>query len=262
MSNEVEENDEEIIYQENNKENEDKNMKLSPKWPNRVFAVELLRKIIAHCHETNDALRDCHFDLLKAKRSLRQNETYLIFHLTDLMQVACISLSSPSDQLKLAGLKLLEDLIKFFSNSKDPEFEDHYLLELSQAQVEAALRDLFKGNVSSYVVAKACKVCSSWICSGVTKNSNDLKRFYKLLQTPLIRLENSKLIKSTFSSSYTNASLSFINTSNAFLTKKTIDTNDQFIFSELCFTLENLALLRAWAEVIFCLKLYVNLSKS
>lgn len=44
----------------------------------------------------------------------------------------------------------------------------------------------------SDVTAAACDVCSTWICtaSGVTQDSNDLRRIHQLLQTSLNKLKN------------------------------------------------------------------------
>lgn len=57
-----------------------------------------------------------HFDLKVAKQRIESNKTedYLILHLYELIRVACISSTSNCDPLKMAGLKLIEDIISYF----------------------------------------------------------------------------------------------------------------------------------------------------
>ena len=127
---------------------------ISPKWPNRVFAVDLIRRIIQMCASDNynasssadtdkfDALQErtqslnkkANFDLNLAKKLRNQQQennkpdrnleaNYLILFLQDLMRIACIAASGSSDTLKLAGLDLLNDLILNFAHVEEPNPE-------------------------------------------------------------------------------------------------------------------------------------------
>ena len=144
-----------------------------------------------------------HFDLKLAKQRIESNKTedYLILHLSELIRVACISSTSNCDPLKMAGLELIEDIISYFSKSKEPELPDYLILEQYQAPISAALKPQFSIETSAYVTALACKVCSSWISCGVANSLNDLRRVYQLLIYSLQKLQmtNSKSAPSTSS---------------------------------------------------------------
>lgn len=86
-------------------------------------------------------------------------------------------------------------------------------------QVGAALRPAFSAETSPHVTAAACEACSAWIGSGVARDLNDLKRVHQLLVSSLEKLKDGHMRPQLY-----NESLS---------------------------TLERLAILKAWAEVIF-----------
>ena len=211
-----------------------------PKWPNRVFAIELIRQIILLCNNLSEELKTLHFDLKKAKqrKQLHKNEDYLILHLSELVRIACISSTSSCDPLRMAGLELIQDIIFYFSKCKEPELPDYLILEQYQAPIGAALKPQFSIETSAYVTALACKVCSSWISCGVAHSLNDLRRVYHLLVFSLQKLMTNS--KSVPINAPINAIVPFLNAIGA----------DQSIYSELSSTVEKLAVLRAWAEVI------------
>lgn len=189
---------------------------VQPRWPTRVFAMECVRKIIGVCETSKKA---GHLDLVQA-REIQQNSgknNCLILHLSDLIRMAFIAATSDSDQLRLEGLKTLQEIIEKFAKVPEPEFPGHVMLEQYQAQVGAALRPAFAPDTSSHVTAAACQVCSTWIGSNVARDLSDLRRIHHLLVQSLTKLQ----IKNTRAQLY-NESLA---------------------------TLEKLAILKAWAEV-------------
>lgn len=80
-----------------------------------------------------------------------------------------------------------------------------------------ALGPAFDPDTPPHVTSAACQVCSAWICSGVAKNLNDLRRVNQLLVSSLERLKDNSM----------NAQL----------------------YNESAATLEKLSILKAWAEV-------------
>ena len=222
---------------------------ISPKWLNRVFGVELIRRIMCMCLSLNDEIsknniifsnqlnqqmqlrqnmsNNPHFSLLIARKLKLRNEQedYLILFLQDLMRIACIAATSSCDPLKLVGLDLLNDLIVYFGQCEEPnpEFKGHLILEQYQAQVSACLRAQFSSDTSAHVVSKACQVCSTWISSGVARDLNDLRRVHQLLVTSLQKLTN-------------------------------VVNSSDLIYSELSLTVEKLAVLRAWSDVYIIAK--------
>ncbi|XP_049821749.1 HEAT repeat-containing protein 5B isoform X2 [Aethina tumida] len=198
-------------------QNDSSHPAVQPRWPTRVFAAECVRKIIAAC-ETNN--KSAHFDLIHAKESQQNNRgknDFLVLHLADLIRMAFIAATSDSDPLRLEGLKTLQEIIEKFAKIPEPEFPGHLLLEQYQAQVGAALRPAFSPDTSSLVTAAACQVCSTWIGSNVARDLNDLRRVHQLLVSSLTKLQNK--------------------------------TSVTHLYNESLFTLEKLAILKAWAEV-------------
>lgn len=106
---------------------------VQPRWPTRVFAAECIRKIISTCENANAI----HFDLIQAKEAqmTKSRGDYLILHLSDLIRMAFMAATSHSDQLRLEGLKTLQEIIDKFARVPEPEFPGHLLLEQFQAQV-------------------------------------------------------------------------------------------------------------------------------
>ncbi|XP_072169312.1 HEAT repeat-containing protein 5B-like [Diadema setosum] len=186
-----------------------------PRWPTRVFAAESVRRVIQICDGNT-----VHFDVALAREMRIKTATnnYLVLHLSDLVRTAFIAATSESTQLRKAGLLLLQDVINKFARVPEPEFPGHYIMEQYQAQVGAALRPAFSAETPSDVTAMACQVASAWIGSGVAHDLNDLRRVHQLLVSSLDKLKVGK-----------GAPLQ--------------------LYSESAFTMEKLAVIKAWAEV-------------
>lgn len=60
---------------------------------------------------------------------------FLLRHLGDLVRMAFMSATDPSEQLQLAGLQALLVIIRRFSGVPEPEFPGHVILEQYQANV-------------------------------------------------------------------------------------------------------------------------------
>uniref|UniRef100_A0A674NIR2 HEAT repeat-containing protein 5B n=1 Tax=Takifugu rubripes TaxID=31033 RepID=A0A674NIR2_TAKRU len=179
---------------------------VAPRWVTRVFAADCLCRIILLCE--NDK---AHFDLAAARE-------LLVLHLSDLIRMAFMAATDHSNQLRMAGLQALEDIIKKFAHVPEPEFPGHVILEQYQANVGAALRPAFSPDTPSDITAKACQVCSTWIGSGVVSDLNDLRRVHNLLVSSLDKVQAGKGSCSQ-------------------------------LYSESATTMEKLAVLKAWAEV-------------
>uniref|UniRef100_A0AAQ4RK18 HEAT repeat-containing protein 5B n=1 Tax=Gasterosteus aculeatus aculeatus TaxID=481459 RepID=A0AAQ4RK18_GASAC len=179
---------------------------VAPRWVTRVFAADCLCRIILLCE--NDK---AHFDLAAARDQL-------VLHLSDLIRMAFMAATDHSNQLRMAGLQALEDIIKKFASVPEPEFPGHVILEQYQANVGAALRPAFSPDTPSDITAKACQVCSTWIGSGVVSDLNDLRRVHNLLVSSLDKVQAGKGSSSQ-------------------------------LYSESATTMEKLAVLKAWAEV-------------
>uniref|UniRef100_A0AAZ3QB08 HEAT repeat-containing protein 5B n=1 Tax=Oncorhynchus tshawytscha TaxID=74940 RepID=A0AAZ3QB08_ONCTS len=197
---------------------EDNNAKpsVAPRWVTRVFAADCLCRIILLCENADKT----HFDLARARSAKAKNPKgdLLVLHLSDLIRMAFMAATDNSNQLRMAGLQALEDIIKKFASVPEPEFPGHVILEQYQANVGAALRPAFSPDTPSDITAKACQVCSTWIGSGVVSDLNDLRRVHNLLVSSLDKVQAGKGSSSQ-------------------------------LYSESATTMEKLAVLKAWAEV-------------
>ncbi|XP_053731194.1 HEAT repeat-containing protein 5B isoform X1 [Synchiropus splendidus] len=189
---------------------------VAPRWVTRVFAADCLCRIIHLCENADKA----HFDLAAARAAQAKNPKgdLLVLHLSDLIRMAFMAATDHSNQLRMAGLQALEDIIKKFAAVPEPEFPGHVILEQYQANVGAALRPAFSPDTPSDITAKACQVCSTWIGSGVVSDLNDLRRVHNLLVSSLDKVQAGKGSSSQ-------------------------------LYSESATTMEKLAVLKAWAEV-------------
>uniref|UniRef100_A0A3Q3MD77 HEAT repeat-containing protein 5B n=1 Tax=Labrus bergylta TaxID=56723 RepID=A0A3Q3MD77_9LABR len=178
---------------------------VAPRWVTRVFAADCLCRIILLCE--NDK---AHFDLAAAR-------DLLVLHLSDLIRMAFMAATDHSNQLRMAGLQALEDIIKKFASVPEPEFPVTDIVHVC-VQVGAALRPAFSPDTPSDITAKACQVCSTWIGSGVVSDLNDLRRVHNLLVSSLDKVQAGKGSSSQ-------------------------------LYSESATTMEKLAVLKAWAEV-------------
>uniref|UniRef100_H2Z3V1 HEAT repeat-containing protein 5B n=1 Tax=Ciona savignyi TaxID=51511 RepID=H2Z3V1_CIOSA len=167
-----------------NKEQKKVNV-LQPRWPTRVFAIDIVRRLISMCHSSSDP---AHFDL-EIARNIARKETkrdYLVLHLSDLVRMSFMASTDNSVQLKMAGLEALQDVIKYFKEVPEPEFQGSVILEQYQANVGAALRPAFSSSeTSAEIIVRACEVCSAWVTSLVVRDLSDLKRVTSLLVSSL-----------------------------------------------------------------------------
>uniref|UniRef100_A0A674IQE3 HEAT repeat-containing protein 5B n=1 Tax=Terrapene triunguis TaxID=2587831 RepID=A0A674IQE3_9SAUR len=188
---------------------------VAPRWATRVFAADCLCRIIMLCENANKA----HFDLAMLMALLFLfSDDLLVLHLSDLIRMAFMAATDHSNQLRMAGLQALEDIIKKFASVPEPEFPGHVILEQYQANVGAALRPAFSQDTPSDITAKACQVCSTWIGSEVVSDLNDLRRVHNLLVSSLDKVQAGKGSSSQ-------------------------------LYRESATTMEKLAVLKAWAEV-------------
>uniref|UniRef100_A0A8C1IGF5 HEAT repeat-containing protein 5A n=1 Tax=Cyprinus carpio TaxID=7962 RepID=A0A8C1IGF5_CYPCA len=185
------------------------------RWSTRVFSMECVCRIIAQCENGNSA----HFNMaLAQEQHLHESADFLVLHLADLIRMAFMAATDHSDQLRLAGLQTLLVIIRKFSSVPEPEFPGHVILEQYQANVGAALRPAFHVDAPPNVTAKACQVCSAWIASGVISDLRDLRRVHQLLASSLAKVQVGREVSSQ-------------------------------LYNESTFTMETLAVLKAWAEV-------------
>ncbi|KAJ3020660.1 hypothetical protein HKX48_000454 [Thoreauomyces humboldtii] len=160
---------------------------LKPRWRTQVFALVCLRHVLPVIYVTDIK---AHFDLGLARR-LADDETatgakrpdYLVFKLADLIRMAFSAATANVNDLRLEGLRLLQDVLEKFATATDPDFEEHALLEQYQAQIGAALTPAFAPDSGPDVLSLACHVSAVYIGSGINKEVATMSRILRLLTT-------------------------------------------------------------------------------
>ena len=184
----------------------------------KIFVIDCVEKLIKYCQ--NSSLGKLHFDFISAEEYCRNHSKndFLVFHLSELVTFSLVSCRSNNDTLRSSGLRLLKDILRKFSEPKQTmEMNPHRLLEDYQIQISAALRPLFTRETLPELTAEACDLCRLWIAEGVGDDHQDLRRAHQLLISSLEKLTRIQ--------------------------------NQQKIADEHSTTMENLAILKLWADV-------------
>ncbi|KAI8819328.1 armadillo-type protein [Fimicolochytrium jonesii] len=154
---------------------------LKPRWRTQVFALMCLRRLLKEVALTG--VKE-HFELglarTAAERAGRRPD-YLVFKLADLIRMAFSAATANVKDLRLEGLRLLQDILEIFSDAPDPDFDDHALLEQYQAQIGAALTPAFGSDSAPEVLSLACQVSAVYIGSGINQELATMSRILRLL---------------------------------------------------------------------------------
>ncbi|OBZ81409.1 HEAT repeat-containing protein 5B, partial [Choanephora cucurbitarum] len=161
-------------------------VEIPPRWRTQLFALECLQQTIKMISVSH--IRE-HFDLIQARRRRQQAGIgdYLVFRVPDLIRLSFTAATAHVNELRLAGIYLLQMVIEKFSNTQDADLEDMLLLEQYSAQIGAALTPAFGADSSSEIVSAAVKVCAIYVGSGIVKDLYQLGRVLKLLTSALDR---------------------------------------------------------------------------
>ena len=186
----------------------------SHKWKTQVIFVQLLRKLFDLC--TTDP---AHFNSQLTSRGKSESGEYLVMYLGDLVQVVCLASTGSMHELRLSGLTALQDLIRLFSATEDPNLPGSPFLIQFQAQIGAAFRPAFQTDMPPNISALACQVCGEWIVSGVSTGGQELQKVFGLLESTLSKIGQGSTSK--------------------------------HLYGDIMITLETLSVLGAWAEVYY-----------
>lgn len=116
--------------------------------------------------------------------------------ISDLVRISFIGTTSGMPTLRLASLKLLQNLIDIYANVKDPATKNESLLCQQQAQIIAAISPAFEEGSNADIVSEAILLLSKLITTGVTP----VTRVGRVLQILTSALEN-MAINNSFTSS-------------------------------------------------------------
>lgn len=149
------------------------------KWQTRALAVTLLRKLV---------------NILLSEKSINEKENSpLVRRVGDLIKLAFSASTASVVELRLLGLRLLDDILSELKDLVDPDFQEVALLEQYQAQIGSALTPAFSAESSPELAFQAIKVCATFIGSGIIKNVDRMGRILKLLTNALESCSSSQI---------------------------------------------------------------------
>ena len=186
----------------------------SHKWKTQVIFVQLLRKLFELC-----ASDPAHFSGSMYRRGQSVSGDYLVSYLGELVRVVCLASTGSMHELRLSGLMALQDLIRLFSATQDPDLPGSPFLVQFQAQIGAAFRPAFQTDMPPNISALACQVCGEWVVSGVSTGGSELRKVFGLLESSLKKIGQG--------------------------------SSSKHLYGDIMITLETLSVLGAWAEVYY-----------
>lgn len=145
------------------------------KWQTRNFAISCLSELLATVQEA--ILPD---SAIPAELALQKN-------VGDIVRMAFSASTANVIELRVWGLKIIDQVLTMFGNTPDPDFTEASLLEQYQAQIGSALTPAFAVDSSAELASEAINVSATFIATGIVTNVDRMGRILKLL---VLGLEN------------------------------------------------------------------------
>ncbi|KAJ5375543.1 Armadillo-like helical [Penicillium concentricum] len=145
------------------------------KWQTRNFAMSCLSELLATVQEA--ILPD---SAIPAELALQKN-------VGDIVRMAFSASTANVIELRVWGLKIIDQVLTMFGKTPDPDFAEASLLEQYQAQIGSALTPAFATDSSAELASEAINVSATFIATGIVTNVDRMGRILKLL---VLGLEN------------------------------------------------------------------------
>jgi hypothetical protein len=145
------------------------------KWQTRNFAMSCLYELLATVQEA--ILPD---QAIPAELALQSK-------VGDIVRMAFSASTANVIELRVWGLKIIDQVLTMFGKTPDPDFAEASLLEQYQAQIGSALTPAFAVDSSAELASEAINVSATFIATGIVTNVDRMGRILKLL---VLGLEN------------------------------------------------------------------------
>ena len=139
------------------------------RWQTRDFAMRLLSEAM---------------DIIQAEMSpdrVIHAEEVLQSRIADVVRVAFSASTANVVELRIWGLRLIDQILRLFGKTPDPDFLEASLLEQYQAQISSALTPAFAADSSPELAAEAILVCATFVATGIVTNADRMGRIFKVL---------------------------------------------------------------------------------
>ncbi|KAK6812882.1 hypothetical protein RU639_011452 [Aspergillus parasiticus] len=145
------------------------------KWQTRNFVLSCLSELLTTVEQ--EILPD---QTIPAELALQQR-------VGDIVRMAFSASTANVIELRVWGLKILDQVLRMFGKTPDPDFAEASLLEQYQAQIGSALTPAFAADSSPELASGAINVSATFIATGIVTNVDRMGRILKLL---VLGLEN------------------------------------------------------------------------
>lgn len=143
------------------------------KWQTRTFAMDLLAELLRMVE------RDAAQNVQSAAELQLQGKV------ADVIRMAFSASTTGVIALRIRGLQIINQLLKMFSETPDPEYPDVPLLQQHQAQISSALNPAFGHDSSPELAAEAVNVCATFVSAGIVTEIKQMTRILSLLSSAL-----------------------------------------------------------------------------
>ncbi|KAF2204363.1 ARM repeat-containing protein [Delitschia confertaspora ATCC 74209] len=143
------------------------------KWQVRTFAMDCLSELLGMVSREASSREDAPSALALQQR------------VADVVRIAFSASTAGVIQLRIQGLRIIDQVLKIFGKTPDPDFPEATLLEQYQAQIGSALTPAFSADSSPELAAEAVNVCATFIATGIVTDVERMGRILKLLVSAL-----------------------------------------------------------------------------
>jgi hypothetical protein len=143
------------------------------RWQVRLFAMECLHSLIAMIRKEAAVSDDS------------PGEAALQHKVADVIRIAFSASTAGVAALRVVGMQIIDQVLKMFGRTPDPDFAEAMLLEQYQAQISSALTPAFAADSSPELAAAAVNVCATFIATGIVRDAERMGRILKTLVSAL-----------------------------------------------------------------------------
>ncbi|KAL9104380.1 MAG: hypothetical protein Q9163_000680 [Psora crenata] len=143
------------------------------RWQVRAFAMQCLSDLVAIVGKEMELDPDS-----AAGQALQHR-------IADVIRLAFLASTASVVELQVGGLRLIDQILKIFGSTPDPDFSEALLLEQYQAQISSALTPAFAADSPPDLASAAVDVCATFVAAGLVTDIDRMGRILKLLVAAL-----------------------------------------------------------------------------
>ncbi|KAK5107568.1 hypothetical protein LTR62_001011 [Meristemomyces frigidus] len=142
-------------------------------WQVRLFAMNCLYDLIS---------------MISKEATVNDNPpgvAALQLKVADVIRIAFSASTAGAAALRVVGMRIIDQILRLFGRTPDPDFPEAMLLEQYQAQISSALTPAFAADSTPELAAAAVSVCATFIATGIVTDIDRMGRILKVLVSAL-----------------------------------------------------------------------------